>query len=416
MPTADGVLLLGWEYPPEMSGGLGVVTDQLLRALLLQGVPMTLLLPDYIARRVVLAPENALLPLLDGDTPPLETLRVSTTLFSPYLTPAEYRHRLRRTGSLPRNVYGENLYAEIDRYTAEALTKLAHRQFCLVHAQDWITGTVALEIKQRYGTPYLMHVHLTSYDMHPGHFSRSGEVYEREYRSMHGADRLLAVSQYTRQVLMDHYDVPAEKITVVHNAYNDRSPEGELDYEKVWPKDQGQFWVLFIGRFTYHKGIATLLDTAQRCIAANPQMHFFLAGGQGELEDHVRYSVSTPPLRDNVHYLGFINRPVRDALYTRADAMLIPSVSEPFGLIALEAVMHHTPLVVSSTCGATELITHKLSADWWDSALFAEHLLNLAAYPALRRTLREKALQSLPTLSWDTQASLVRQLYSPYLS
>lgn len=426
MAPQKKVLMLGWEYPPVFSGGLGVVTKNLAQALVRQGADLTLVLPQFITHKIINSgydPGVKLLTFAEDMVydESIKTMRVPTFMYSPYLNATEYKEALKRykngdahapSTAHDGEVYGADLWAEIDRFAAEVVALTAENKFDVVHAHDWITAEAALQLKLQRGLPYILHIHATEVDR-TGNQNPSGEVYEREKYAMGMADKVIAVSQYTKKILIDIYGIPPEKVIVVYNAYEKKSPTPEYIKARQFPKNKSEFWVLFIGRVTLQKGPEYFIDTAAKVIPHNANVHFHIAGN-GDMMPQIREQIRTCGLEKNVHCHGFLPPAKRDALYMLADACIIPSVSEPFGLTAIEVIDHCTPLIISKNCGANEIIGHKLEVDFYDTDKMAEYVLALQKYPELRRTLRTKAMDNRGRLTWEAQASRMMEIYQNF--
>lgn len=436
--------MLGWEFPPVFSGGLGIVTKNLIEALVAQKADVTLLLPSFVTEQSPQKP-NYTWSMIGSSSQfysqvkevlKYKLIRVfSEKLISPYLKRNEYlTEKVKNIASIfeqnkytkkifgftsdqsksadvPKKLYSTDLFREIDRFAAEALVATEHENFDLVHAHDWITAEAALQLKFQRQIPFVLHVHATEYDR-VGHDPHGSEVFRREKYAMEQADRVITVSYYTKSILESMYGIAAEKISVVHNAYEEKEITS-LEATR-WEKDKSKFWVLFIGRVTLQKGPDYFLEAAKKVMEVDKRVHFLIAG-DGDMLPHVVETIAKERLYTNVHCLGFLTPEDRDALYLFTDACVIPSVSEPFGLTAIEAVFHKSPLVLCKTCGANEIIHDKLSIDYWDTDKMAEYILALSKYPALRRTLRERALKTLSPITWDTQATKVREIYAKVL-
>ncbi len=425
MPSRKKVLMLGWEYPPLFSGGLGVVTKNLAQALVSQGADITLVLPQFITQEIITAQFDPGVPLLTFKDQThyensVKTIGVNTLLYSPYLNQQSYQ-QLKKTLNTQEDknqkkknltVYGENLFQEIDRFAAEVVALTKDNKFDIVHAHDWITAEAAIQLKLQRGLPYIIQIHATEVDR-TGNPNPDGEVFKREKYAMEFADQVITVSQYTKKILVDVYGIPSEKVKVVYNAYEAKAPTPEYEKARQFPKDKSQFWVLFIGRVTLQKGPEYFVETAAKVIPHNSKIHFHIAG-DGDMMPQIKKMIADYGIQDNVHCHGFLPPAKRDALYMLADACIIPSVSEPFGLTAIEVIDNCTPLIISKNCGANEIIGHKLEVDFWDSEKMAEYTLALQRYPELRRTLREKAMQHRARLTWETQAARMIELYENF--
>ncbi len=422
MSALKKVLMLGWEYPPLFSGGLGIVTRNLAKALVSRNADITLVLPQFITREIMASHFDPGVPLLTFKDQThyentVKLMPVDTLLYSPYLDQHSYRDLIQSINSSTQKeakkrdltVYGENLWQEIERFAAEVVALTQGQGFELVHAHDWITAEAAIQLKLQRGLPYILQIHATEVDR-TGNMNPSGEVFEREKYAMELADEIITVSLYTKKILVDIYGIPSDKITVVYNAYEAKTPTPEYIKARQFPKDKSEFWVLFIGRVTLQKGPEYFIDTAKKVVPHNSKIHFHIAG-DGDMMPQIERMIDEAGIRDNVHCHGFLPPAKRDALYMLADACIIPSVSEPFGLTAIEVIDNCTPLIISKNCGANEIIGHKLEVDFWDSEKMAEYVLALQRYPELRRTLREKAMSNRSRITWEAQAAKVMELY-----
>ncbi len=413
------VLMLGWEYPPAFSGGLGVVTKNLAQALVHLNADITLVLPQFITRKIINSGYDPGVKLLtfDESHEPLnvKTKYVPTLMHSPYLNAAQYQKSFKayKAGELKADenasVYGEDLWIEIDRFAAEVVALTETNDFDLVHAHDWITAEAALQLKHQRGLNYILHIHATEVDR-TGTTNQNSEVFKRERYAMQQALRVITVSQYTKKILVESYGIDPEKILVVYNAYETKTPTPEYIKARQFPKNKQEFWVLFIGRVTLQKGPEYFVETAAKVVPHNADVHFHIAG-DGDMMPQIKAQITAAGLQANVHCHGFLPPAKRDALYMLADACIIPSVSEPFGLTAIEVIDHCTPLIISKNCGANEIIGHKLEVVFYDSDKMAEYVLALQKYPELRRTLRTKAMDNKDRITWEAQASRMMEIY-----
>ena len=423
MSKQKKILMLGWEFPPLFSGGLGVVTKNLAQALVKQGCDITLVLPQFITQQIIEHQQDPGVPLLTFRDQyhyesSVKILGVETLIYTPYMNAQQYKEIFKNHKNTTKKtrkelpsgtLYGENLWEEIQRFAAEVVALTADRHFDLVHAHDWITAETAIQLKIQRGIPYVIHIHATEVDR-TGKTETESEVFKREKYAMEFADKVVTVSQYTKRILVETYGIDPEKIEVVYNAYEAKSKQTEAEKNKYWPKDKSQFWVLFIGRVTLQKGPDYFIEAAKKVIPHAKNVHFFIAG-DGDMLPTIKDKIVEYGIQDNVHCVGFLPPEKRDALYMFADACVVPSVSEPFGLTAIEVIDNCTPLIISKNCGANEIIGHKLEVDFWDTERMAEYILALRNYPELRRTLREKAMQNRARLTWDAQAARVREIY-----
>ena len=423
--------MLGWEFPPVFSGGLGVVTKNIAGGLRNVGVDLTLLLPKFIRDQVEEIGDPTIQQIIDGDSTVskevisrLRKIEVPTSISSPYISETKYSELFEswtefstnqsttkkpKTKSNPKNIYGETLLQEVDRFAVEVVASTEGQDFDVIHAHDWITAEAGLQLKWKRNIPLVLQIHATEVDR-TGNMNPDSDIFHREKYAMENADKIIAVSNYTKNILQEVYKIPGDKIEVVHNVYTKEKKYSLKEQKAVWKKDKSQFWVLFIGRVTLQKGPDYFIDVARKVIEKNKNIHFIVAG-DGDMMGHMVSEVAEHNLHENVHFLGFISSYQRDALYRFTDCCVMPSISEPFGLTAAEVASYRTPLIVSKTCGANEVILHKLPVDFWDTDQMAEYVLALQKYPALRRFIRNYSKDALPSDTWEDKCREMVKIY-----
>lgn len=424
------VLMLGWEFPPFFSGGLGVVTKNLAISLGKRDLDICFALPYYIRRSI---PDEAVPPgvfMADFREISQEVARytsvhyVRTSIPGPYTSPEQYQESLTKKEEIKKKtfvfeekssvtVYGQDLWQEIDRFAFQMEVFVQNKNFDVVHAHDWITCEAGIRIKKILNIPLIIHVHATEMDRTGGNINQ--QVYDRERYAFHFCDRIIAVSNYTKEILIQHYQIPPEKIYVVHNAHN--ITHREEPHLPLWlkKKEKDDFIVLFIGRLTLQKGPDYFIKVAKETVKHNPRIKFVLAG-TGDMMQGILQEIVREKLENNVFCLGFMDGSEKEKVYQQSDVCLIPSVSEPFGLIALEAVEYGVPVLISHNSGAKEVLNHSLKADFWDVKKMAHYILALEKYPALRDMLAHESYRETQHLSWDAQAEKIHQIYDSMLS
>lgn len=396
---AARILMFGWEFPPHHSGGLGVACQGLTRALSERGFEVLFVMPKKLAlsspyARFVFASELGNL-----------TIRAVDSILSPYLTSKSY---VRGRGS----VYGVDLFAEVARYAAMGGEIARAESFDIIYAHDWLACGAGIEAKRATGKPLIVHVHATEYDRCGGMHGVNREVFDIEREGMMEADRVIAVSEYTKGIIVREYGVPAEKIRVVHNGIDESTaPSGAGVRHLRTLREQGYSVVLFLGRITLQKGPDYFLRAAKRVLERNPKVMFVISGS-GDMEDATMRLAAELGIAANVVFTGFLSGDERHDMYTAADLFVMPSVSEPFGISPLEAMRLGTPVIISRQSGVAEVVRHALRMDFWDIDDMAGKILAVVGYPALGATLAERGKHEAGTITWSSAARKVEHVVS----
>jgi len=395
-------LMFGWEYPPHHSGGLGVACQGLVRGLMKNGVHVTLVLPHNQG-----IPEGNMDMRFPTDEL-CETVQVES-LLQPYDTFGEYDARLQIT-NLPREsgaLYGPDLGQAVENFTAMSIAMTKDVRADVVHAHDWMTFEAGRRAANYHGKPFIAHVHATELDR--TNFSPNTWIAERERNGLLAADQIIAVSQYTKNLLANHYGIPTDKIRVVHNGHDQKAA---LTQPLLMTKygDEKRPLVLFLGRLTVQKNPWQFLEVAKRVHDVSLQVQFVMAGDGGMLSELIDRTCELG-LEDSVIFTGKVQGREIDALYKRADCFVMPSLSEPFGLVALEAIAHNTPVIVSKQSGVAEVLDHAFKVDYWDTDMMADCLLTILREKPLADQLKAEAPRILTRLTWKNQASKVSSIY-----
>lgn len=424
------VLMFGWEFPPHISGGLGTACFGMTRALAQHGTEIVFVIPHVSGPgrsshvRLVAADRrvSSRAPAQSDAAPDIDTLltqielREIDSILAPYLSAPEYRRVLEQVESrvrqrkaatsvlAARTDYGRNLMAEVARYSEAAERLATNERFDVIHAHDWMTFAAGVRAKQASGKPLVVHIHALEYD-------RSGEktnadVLALEKLGMEAADHVIAVSHYTRSMLIERYEVPPEKISVVHNAVS-RRKAGAV-YHVARP--HGGKVVLFLGRITFQKGPDYFVEAAARVIEKVPGVTFVMAG-VGDMLPRMIERVGQLRLGRNFHFTGFLRGEEVERMYAESDLYVMPSVSEPFGISPLEAMLYDVPVIISRHAGVAEVLTHALKVDFWDVTDLANKILAVLTYPALSRELLRNGRRELQAIRWDVAAEHILSVY-----
>ena len=398
-------LMFGWEYPPHHLGGLGVACQGLVQGLLGNGVQVTLVLPHpsntaETADMHVITPTETL----------LKTVRVLSFL-SPYDGHVQFR---KRAANMPRElteIYGADLPQAVLHFTAMSVEMTKDTNPDIVHCHDWMTYGAAAQAAAYHDVPLVAHIHATELDR--THFHPNEWIFAAERRGLLAADRIIAVSNYTKQILTTHYGIAPDKISVVHNGSatctDTRPPVIASQAGEGRPP-----MILFLGRLTIQKGPMQFLDMAAKVHQLRPDVQFIMAGEGGMIGEIMRRACELR-LENVVAFAGKVSNDEAKRLYRQASCFVMPSLSEPFGLVALEAIAHGTPAIISKQSGVSEVVGHAFKVDFWDTEKMADCALTILRDAPLAQQLTSEAPRVLQHLTWINQASQVRSIYQDLL-
>lgn len=394
------ILMLGWELPPHNSGGLGVACYQLCKALSRKGADIEFILPYKADHGIDFMTVTAAHP--QGVT---EILK-SGIAYDSYKYIFQDGH-----------AETHDIYSQVRMYEDAVSRLVREREFDIVHAHDWLTFRAALRAKQTLGCPIVLHVHSVERDRAGG---TAGNPLCREIEgiSFMMADRVVAVSQHTKDMIIADYDIPADKIEVVHNSIDPEMFE-PLDNDNTYKylaamKAQGYRVVVAVSRLTVQKGLPNLLHAAKEVVYRHPKT-LFLIVGSGEQYFELLSLAGDLGIAKNVLFTGFQRgKRWRDA-YAIGDLFVMPSISEPFGLTALEAIGYGTPSLISRQSGVSEVLQNALKVDFWDINEMANKITAVMQNDSLRDTLHYNSYQEFDRLNWNKAADKLLGIYSQHL-
>lgn len=414
-PSVTRVLMLGWEYPPRYVGGLGKASQGIARGLAHLGLDVLFVLPKFNSRRSharlrVLGARNWLLQR--GTLPPASVgarrwIGVPANL-NPYARP-------RPTHNVPPNaadtraaraaaLYGSDMDREVARFAEQVDVITADADADVIHAHDWMTFPAAMNAAQHHHLPLFVHVHSTEYDR--AGTGANPAIVAIERAGCEHATGVFAVSDYTRNILVSRYGIDAEKVWVVYNA-----PDGPIAAAEVLPPESREPWIVFLGRLTFQKGPDHFLRAAAIVAQYNSQVRFLICGG-GDMRDALQVQAQQLGISERVEFRGFLAPRNVDRMLGRSSLLVMPSVSEPFGLVALEALRAGTPVIVSRQSGVREVLGHSLQVDFWDHEKLADQMLAVLRLPVLAEQLVTEGRAQLATLSWDLSAQHIVDAYT----
>lgn len=395
--------MFGWEFPPHNSGGLGVACQGIARALAAEEIDILFILPKKVDI------SNETMQFLFANVPTTKVKGVDTAL-TPYVSSAEYALYRRY---LPNDIYSDNLFAEVARYAAAVPDLLEDEHFDIIHAHDWLSFLAGVEAKRISGKPLVLHVHITSFEQAGGEHP-DPRVYAIECTGMREADAIIAVSERTRSIIIEKYGIAPEKVHVVHNGINPAEYPEIIDHPSAVrhlpAKPAGWKMVLFVGRLTMHKGPDYFLRAAKRVLEAHERVMFVVAGS-GDMEWQLMREAAQMGIADKVFFTGFVRGEELSRLYRNADLYVLPSVAEPFGITPLESAINGTPVILSKQAGVSEVLTHALLADFWDTEEMANKIVAALYYKSLWSQLCTYGHAQALALTWKAAARKIIVIY-----
>ena len=399
--------MLGWELPPHNSGGLGVACYYMSKALALQGASIDFVVP-YRAHH----PDAHFMTIHAAtELEPLARYGLMEAYDSKYV---------QQLGLDDIAMNDMRSIRGVQKHYVQFVERLVTKQKPdVIHAHDWLTMEAGMRAKELTGAPLIVHVHATEFDR-SGSDSGNPLVHEIEYNGLMMADRIIAVSNITKNILIHSYGIPADKIEVVYNAI-DPSSLGNYEYDRrtyrylEHLKYEGYTIVTVLTRFTIQKGLTHFIRAAARASEKYDRFAFLLAG-DGEQRNELISLASDLGIADKVFFTGFVRgKQWRDA-YNVADIFVMSSVSEPFGLTALEAAHHNSALIITRQSGVGEILSNIFRYDFWDVEKLADQLVGIAASPALAHELKQNVRHEYARISWHDVAKQCLELYHNHVA
>ncbi len=440
--------MFGWEFPPQISGGLGTACYGLTKAMVCEGIEVLFVVPTLngdepdngsklVNASTVGTRQQVTVHSIDqlvtrfsrtareGST--FTRIEIPSTL-SPYTmahlqepvhdlqhwsypaTQANVSIEKKETAtqsqsgsSYPfKGGYGPQLIEEVFRYADAASAIATDEQFDVIHAHDWMTYPAGIAAKRLSGKPLIVHVHATEFD-------RAGKqgsemVYTIEREGLDEADKIVAVSQWTKKILVDRYDINPDKIEVVHNGVvpEKQAPEVKLNF--------GTQVVTFLGRITYQKGPEYFVEAAEKVLKLFPDAHFIMAGS-GDFLPQIIEKVARMKLSSQFHFTGFLKKNEIDQVLASTSVYVMPSVSEPFGITPLEAIQRNVPIIISNQSGVSEVMHHALKVNFWDTDALSQAICSVLHYGSLSRELKRNAGKAIDSITWEKAAQSLNNLY-----
>ena len=421
------VLMFGWEFPPHISGGLGTACFGLTKGLAgFSDVDVSFVVPkaygDESVAGMQLIGANQI-PVVrkniefDDLQKKIDYYEVSSGMV-PYMDPGEFwklreQHlqdntRLVKTnseGTLPfTGKYGTNLFDEIYKYALVADIIASTNSFDLIHAHDWLAYPAGIAAKRVSGKPLIVHVHATDFDRSGGNVNP--RVFEIEKQGMDAADHVITVSNLTRKIVIERYGIDPAKVTTVYNAVEPVSAEEKRKLKKgVEDKI-----VTFLGRITLQKGPEYFLEAAKLLLERMNNVRFVMAGS-GDMMNAMIKRAAELKIADRFHFTGFLKGDDVIDMFRMSDVFVMPSVSEPFGIVPLEAMQSNVPVIISHQSGVSEILKYAMKIDYWDTYALADAIYGLLNYPGMWHMFMQHGREEVRNLQWRKSAEHVREIY-----
>ena len=396
------IFMIGWEFPPHNSGGLGVACQGLTRGLATIGQPVVFALPQVLQgggsiKKTQYAHDQGHL--------------MEMSLVNSRLQPYWRQQKSAKNGKILSDSQVFDMVEESRRY-GDVVAEVAkeYPKAPLLHAHDWMSIPAGIKAREKTGKPLVVQIHSTEFDRSGGG-EPNHAIADVEWQGLDQADKIVAVSGYTKQLIVDKYNISADKIEVVHNGID---PNPEYHSKPLLQFLRDKPLILFLGRLTIQKGPEYFLAVAKKVLQKEKQAIFVLAG-QGDMYQSLLISSAFQGLSSSVLFAGFLRGKEKMNLYKRADVFVMPSVSEPFGISALEAALANTPVIVSKNSGVIEVLPHAYPIDFWDVDEMAHTILELIEKPEVRSQQAAQVRQEAESLKWTKMAHRMRSIYDELL-
>ena len=411
--------MFGWEFPPHISGGLGTACHGLTQAMMSQGMEVLFVVPKAYGdepnhnSEIISADSiaiNKMSSTFKDYHDRFQRIEIESEL-KPYISPEEFERKKKEpfinlsTTSARFNfsgAYTNHLFREIDQYALVAYEIAKKENFDIIHAHDWLTYKAGVAAKEVSGKPLVVHVHATEFDRSGSNIN--GYVYDIEKEGMERADKVVTVSNYTAGIVHDHYQIPKDKIEIIHNG---ASLSDVLRSKIEVPKEKQ---VIFLGRITEQKGPSYFIEAAKKIIDIDDTIKFVMAGS-GDMMNEMIQKVKYLGIEDNFHFTGFLKGKEVKEMYAKSKLFVMPSVSEPFGIAPLEAIKQGVPVIISKQSGVSEVIRHAVKVDYWDVDALADAIYGLVNYPEVSHLMTENADQEVNEITWERASDKLGVLY-----
>ena len=421
------VLMFGWEFPPHISGGLGTACYGLTKGLTgFDDVSVIFVVPKAYGDE-----DQSTMKLLGANEVSLTRKQIQFSNLQskidyyevesgmiPYVDPEEFWKLTTKVVSentkfVETNAegkidfsgkYDQNLLHEIYKYSVVAEAIARDNEFDVIHAHDWLAYPAGIAAKRVSGKPLVIHVHATDFDRSGG--SVNPQVYAMEKEGMDAADKIITVSNLTRNIVIEKYNIDPEKVVTVYNAVEPLSQEEKIKLKK----GVDEKIVTFLGRITMQKGPEYFVEAANLVLQKMSNVRFVMAGS-GDMMNAMIKRAAELKISDRFHFTGFLKGDDVFDMFRMSDVFVMPSVSEPFGIVPLEAMQSNVPVIISYQSGVSEILKYAIKIDYWDTYAMADAIYGLINYPALHTMFKEYGKAEVDNLLWKNSAKEVRDIY-----
>ncbi len=420
--------MFGWEFPPHIAGGLGTACYGMTKGLAANDVDVLFVMPsasgdeDQSAVSIINASDVAVDTVtasVDEFLGKVQFVHIGSNMV-PYVDPQDFtamveEERRRQIKNFRiqygqkykfSGKYGANLMEEVARYAMVGATiAMQHKdEIDVIHAHDWLTYLAGIAAKQLTGKPLVIHVHATSFDR-ASDDKIDTRVFDLEKKGMEAADKVMAVSDLTRNIIINKYGIDPDKVVTVHNAVDFSGREDLLVERGVQDKI-----VTFLGRVTYQKGPEYFIEAAAKVLKRCKNVRFVMAGSGDMLNRCIRH-VARLGISDRFHFTGFLRGMEVQKMFALSDVYVMPSISEPFGISPLEAMQTNVPSVISKQSGCAEVLDYALKVDFWDVDAMSDAIYGLLNYPAIAALAARCGYEEVNALKWNNAAAKVKTVY-----
>ncbi|MCF8229463.1 MAG: glycosyltransferase family 4 protein [Bacteroidales bacterium] len=423
--------MFGWEFPPHITGGLGTACFGLTKGLAKHNVDVQFVVPkaygDENQEAVrLLSASDVEIDVEDQEYKDywnrISYMEIGSNII-PYVGPEEFK-KLVEESELKKELagssvftrkynfsgkYGKDLLEEVSRYALIGSAIAGKSHFDVIHAHDWLTYPAGIAAKYISGKPLVVHMHATEYDRSGENINQS--VFEIEKKGMMEADRVITVSNLTRKTVIEKYGIDPNKIITIYNAVEPSDKSHLAEISKAVPEKI----VTFLGRITFQKGPDYFVEAAHKVIKKDPNVRFVMAG-TGDMMNRMVKRVAELRIGTKFHFTGFLKGPDVDRMLAQSDVFVMPSVSEPFGIVPLEAMRSNVPVVISRQSGVAEILKHALKVDFWDVDAMADCIYGLINYDGLSKMFRRYGKDEVDSLKWENAAYHTKNVYSSLLN
>ncbi|MDR1673808.1 MAG: glycosyltransferase family 4 protein [Bacteroidales bacterium] len=420
------VLMFGWEFPPHISGGLGTACYGLTKGLsTFPDIEILFVVPkafgDEHQNSIGLigannVPVHVRNTRVAGFLKEFQQIEVGVNLL-PYVDPEMYENFSNFVSSDENRFitsdlsgkfnfsggYGKNLIAEISGYAIVAASIASNNTFDVIHAHDWLCYPAGIAAKHVSGKPLVIHVHATDFDRSGGNVNPV--VFDIEQRGMEAADKIITVSNLTRNIVIEKYGIAPAKVVTVYNAVEPVETHDAEELQKFNEKI-----VTFLGRITMQKGPEYFIEAASLVLKRMDNVRFVMAGSGDMMHKMIRRAARLG-ITDKFSFTGFLKGDDVYKMFHLSDVYVMPSVSEPFGISPLEAMQSNVPVIISRQSGVAEVLSHAVKIDFWDTHAMADAIYGILNYSALHKIFQKQGKQEVDKMKWEVSAKHVRDVY-----